>query len=100
MDQWMKEQGDQGHVIGTPKLLASAKEPAPDTSKSTAPASPKKPNIIFLLTDDMGVGDLSCYGGTIQATPKTTRPMRNSRRRPTRSASRPAGTSKAAKTTL
>ncbi len=25
----------------------------------------EQPNIIFILTDDMGIGDLSCYGGTL-----------------------------------
>lgn len=29
----------------------------------------KKPNIIFILADDMGIGDLSCYGQTIIKTP-------------------------------
>ncbi|HGJ67191.1 TPA: N-acetylgalactosamine 6-sulfate sulfatase [bacterium] len=29
----------------------------------------KKPNIIFILTDDLGYGDLSCYGGTDLETP-------------------------------
>ncbi|MGB2092254.1 MAG: sulfatase-like hydrolase/transferase, partial [Akkermansiaceae bacterium] len=30
---------------------------------------PEKPNIIFVLTDDQGMGDLSCTGNTILKTP-------------------------------
>jgi arylsulfatase A-like enzyme len=39
---------------------------------ATAFAAPK-PNIVFILTDDMGPGDLGCYGGKIAATPNIDR---------------------------
>ena len=29
----------------------------------------KKPNIIFIMVDDMGYADLGCYGSTINKTP-------------------------------
>ncbi len=48
-------------------LLASA---ALCLCAAPAPARPaQKPNIIFVLIDDMGYGDLSCYGGVKDITP-------------------------------
>ena len=32
-----------------------------------------KPNILFILTDDQGYGDLSCYGAKDMATPNIDR---------------------------
>jgi arylsulfatase A-like enzyme len=45
--------------------LASALQAAP------TPAS--RPNIVFVLTDDMGFGDPSCYGGKLAPTPNIDR---------------------------
>ena len=32
-------------------------------------ANPKKPNIIFILADDLGWAELGCYGNTFNETP-------------------------------
>src|SRR4051795_13008248 len=38
-----------------------------------APAAPERPNIIVLLADDIGYGDLSCYGAKHARTPNLDR---------------------------
>lgn len=43
-------------------------------SKQTAPSSQlQKPNVIYLISDDLGIGDLSCYGATKVSTPNIDR---------------------------
>ncbi|MBM3876773.1 MAG: N-acetylgalactosamine-6-sulfatase [Verrucomicrobia bacterium] len=38
-----------------------------------APAAERKPNVIFILADDLGWGDLGCYGNTVLRTPNLDR---------------------------
>ena len=35
--------------------------------------SSQKPNVIYLIADDLGIGDLSCYGATKVSTPNIDR---------------------------
>ena len=36
-------------------------------------ATPERPNIVFILADDMGYGDLSCFGSKYVKTPNIDR---------------------------
>jgi arylsulfatase A-like enzyme len=40
------------------------------------PAAPRRPNIIFILADDIGYGDFACYGATRVKTPHVDRVAR------------------------
>ena len=43
-----------GTVVATPAGVG--------TSRSASPAPAKRSNVLFILDDDLGYGDLSCYG--------------------------------------
>ena len=49
-----------GVIMLTPAVLAEAPEQS---------IAKHRPNIIFILTDDMGFGDVGCYGGKFVPTP-------------------------------
>lgn len=44
-------------------VALAGRTPVSESSSAT------KPNIVFILTDDMGFGDIACYGGTFVPTP-------------------------------
>ncbi len=43
------------------------------TASLFAASAPQRPNIVLIYTDDVGYGDLSCYGATAVATPNIDR---------------------------
>jgi arylsulfatase A-like enzyme len=47
---------------------------------ATLAAEPEKPNILFILSDDVGYGDLGCYGATLVKTPHLDQLARAGRR--------------------
>ena len=42
-------------------LIAGCGNPS---KKETTDNTRQKPNVIYLIADDLGIGDLSCYGAT------------------------------------
>ena len=51
-------------------LIAGCGNPS---KKETADTTRQKPNVIYLIADDLGIGDLSCYGATKISTPNIDR---------------------------
>lgn len=51
-------------------LLIGYGNPSKQEAKSD---QPQKPNVIYLIADDLGIGDLSCYGATKISTPNIDR---------------------------
>src|SRR5262245_52866815 len=54
------------HLVGVAVILAAA---LPSAAQSPA----KRPNIVFILADDLGVNDLRCYGRAEHSTPNLDR---------------------------
>src|SRR5437870_4709750 len=50
------------------------------SSIARAAEVPAKPNVVLIMADDLGYGDLSCYGATVIATPHCDRLAREGRR--------------------
>jgi len=85
LEAWMREQGDKETVFSTPRLLtdpasivpateeAPAAVPARKGGRKASAAPAPRPNIVFILVDDMGWGDLSCFGNREAQTPNIDR---------------------------
>ncbi len=66
-------------AIASPPAATESPPPAaaelPPAARETPP-----PNIVFVLADDLGPGDVGCYGGTLAATPSLDRIAREGTR--------------------
>ncbi len=62
------------------RLLAGALLAALSVFIAPNAGAAEKPNILFILSDDIGYGDLGCYGATLVKTPNIDRLAREGRR--------------------
>jgi uncharacterized sulfatase len=71
LDGWMREEGDAG--LETERAL-------PEVLPGGARRAPERPHVILVLADDLGPGDLGCYGGEVAPTPAIDRLAREGTR--------------------
>ncbi len=62
--------------------LATARDPGPDAARSSEAGSNSStpPNVVFIFADDLGYGDLGCYGATKVQTPNIDRLAKEGRK--------------------
>src|SRR5437899_93271 len=67
-------------IVLTLTFLLLLSRPVAVLAASVAPSATSRPNITVILADDIGYGDLSCYGAKLVQTPNLDRLARDGRR--------------------
>jgi len=71
LENWIEETNDQGRTPEPPELIRrqGATRPSTPPLKGYALPDPARPNVVFILADDLGWADLGCYGSSFYETP-------------------------------
>jgi arylsulfatase A-like enzyme len=62
-----------GAALATLPACAQTAAPVADSATKAAPAAQKRPNIVFIMADDLGWGEVGCYGQKKIRTPNIDR---------------------------
>lgn len=60
-------------ILTLASSIACAVNATNKTPENTVPTKSKAPNIVFIYADDLGYGDLQCYGAKNVKTPNVNR---------------------------